>query len=71
MFRFGVIAIAAVLTSGVFASVASAQSAGERNRAAAAAKFRAKMPACKAQAAKQNLHFSQRRAFIRQCLRKD
>ena len=68
------LALAALLT-GVIASVpASAQTASTpgastQHRAAIAAKYNRKMPACKARAKREKISLSEHRAFMRQCLK--
>jgi len=68
--------VLAVLLTGAFAAgtafaQAPATSGGTtpQHRAAVAKKLNHRLPGCKAQANKQNIAFSERRAFIRKCLR--
>ena len=75
MSRLCLIALAALLTGAIAGGSALAQSASTagnttpEHRAALANKFNRKLPACNALAKKQNVRFSEHRAFIRKCLR--
>ncbi len=58
-------AIASALT---FAQTASAPGVSMKHRAAIAAKYNRKMPACKDQARREKISLSGHRAFMRRCL---
>jgi psiF repeat-containing protein len=67
------LALAALLTGLIasapaFAQTANAPGASTKSRAAIAAKYNRKMPACKAQAKRDKISISEHRAFMRQCL---
>jgi hypothetical protein len=69
MSRIGLMALAALLTGAIAGGGALAQSPpSQAQRAAVAAKYNHKMPACKAEANKQKL-LSGRRDFIKRCLK--
>jgi hypothetical protein len=71
MSRVGLAALALALSAVLTCGPSFGQSANPdpARRAAAVRKVNAKMPACKAEADKQQLIFSARRAFMKACLR--
>lgn len=68
------LALVALLTGAIasapaLAQTASTPGASTQSRAAIAAKYNRKMPACKARAKRENISLSAHRAFMRQCLK--
>ncbi len=58
----------AIVSAPAFAQTPGAPSASMQHRAAIAAKYNRKMPACKAQARREKISLSGHRAFMRRCL---
>ncbi len=58
----------AIASAPAFAQTVGAPGASMKHRAAIAAKYNRKMPACKAQAKREKISLSDHRAFMRRCL---